>query len=67
MLLSTGADPNTLLNDRTVLDWAIDMRKRKIIWLLLGNKWCEKLTSVTIKNAPEKIRTTLSLLGFTVA
>ena len=26
-----------------------------------------EISSVTIKNAPEKIRTTLSLLGFTVA
>ena len=35
----------------TVLDWAIQLRDRKVIWLLLGNKWGAKLSLSTLEAA----------------
>ncbi len=55
-LLSAGANPNESLNSMTVLDWAIQLRNKKIIWLLLGNKWAAKLSLPTLETAYQTAR-----------
>jgi hypothetical protein len=52
-LLLAGANPNERLNSWTVLDWAIHLRNKKIIWLLLGDQWGAKLSVSTLKNAAQ--------------